>query len=131
LKRVEKAPELARRPQTPKRPYPYGEEQVTFENGAAKLHLNGTLTPPRINKPAPAVVLITGGGAQDRDETTFGHKPYLVLADYLTRRGIAELRTDDRNLEKVTDQDGLKEFLDATSEDFAGDARGGRASQEP
>ena len=58
--------------------------------------LAGTLTLPPGKGPFPAVVLLTGSGAQDRDETILGHKPFLVLADYLTRRGVAVLRVDDR-----------------------------------
>ncbi len=125
LKRVENALALPGRPQEPKRPYPYDDEEVTYENNKADIRLFGTLTLPRSTDPAPAVVLITGGGAQDRDETILGHKPYLVLADYLTRRGIAVLRADDRGLEKMRTRSDLAEFLKATSEDFAGDALAG------
>ena len=79
--------------------------------------LAGTLTRPEGKGPFPAVVLITGSGAQNRDEEIFGHKPFLVLADHLTRRGIAVLRYDDRGVGKSTGK-----FASATSEDFAGDA---------
>lgn len=125
LKRVEKAPEGPRRPQLPERPYPYDDEEVAFRNEAAGIPLRGTLTLPRSEGPVAAVVLITGGGAEDRDQTVLGHKPYLVLADYLTRRGIAVLRADDRGYEKARGQEGLAEFLEATSADFAGDALAG------
>jgi uncharacterized protein len=86
------------RPQEPKKPYPYQEEEVVYENKKDKVTLAGTLTLPRLEKPVPAVLLITGSGSQDRNETIMGHKPFLVLADYLTRRGIAVLRVDDRGV---------------------------------
>jgi pimeloyl-ACP methyl ester carboxylesterase len=82
----------------------------------------GTLTLPPSGGPFPAVLLLTGSGAQDRDETILGHKPFLVLADYLTRRGIAVLRVDDRGVGGST---GLTKS--STSEDFAGDALAGVA----
>jgi dienelactone hydrolase len=84
------------RPQTPAQPYPYRSEDVTFPSG--DLTLAGTVTTPEGPGPFPAVVLITGSGAQDRDETIAGHKPFLVLADALTRAGVAVLRTDDRGV---------------------------------
>lgn len=84
------------RPQTPKPPFPYREEQLTYRNPASGLMLAGTLTLPEGKGPFPAVVLISGSGTQDRDETVFGHKPFLVLADALTRKGVAVLRVDDR-----------------------------------
>lgn len=87
------------RPQTPAPPYPYRAEDVGYDNPArAGVHLTGTLTIPNGPGRFPAVLLITGSGAQDRDETIFGHKPFLVLADYLTRRGFAVLRVDDRGV---------------------------------
>jgi pimeloyl-ACP methyl ester carboxylesterase len=104
------------RPQEPKKPYPYVEEEVVFENVAAKVRLAGTLTVPAGKGPFPAVVLITGSGPQDRDETILHHKPFLVLADYLTRQGIAVLRYDDRGVAKSTG-----EFSKATTADFAED----------
>ena len=99
LKRIEKLEE-ARRPQEPKKPYPYKEEEVSVENKAAGITLAGTLTSPQTGGPFPAVVLITGSGPENRDEEVFGHKPFLVLADYLTRQGIAVLRCDDRGVGK-------------------------------
>ncbi len=99
LKRIEKLEE-ARRPQEPKKPYPYKEEEVSFVNKAAGITLAGTLTSPQTGGPFPAVVLITGSGPENRDEEVFGHKPFLVLADYLTRQGIAVLRCDDRGIGK-------------------------------
>jgi dienelactone hydrolase len=86
------------RPQTPQPPFPYRAEQVTVSNPGANLQLPCTLTLPQGPGPHPAAILITGSGAQDRDENMLGHKPFLVLADHLTRRGIAVLRCDDRDL---------------------------------
>jgi pimeloyl-ACP methyl ester carboxylesterase len=109
-----------KRPQVPARPYPYKDEDVSYQNKSAGITLAGTLTLPRATTPAPAVILITGSGAEDRDETVFGHKPFLVLADRLTRNGIAVLRVDDRG---VGGSSGNVD--DATSEDFAGDVLAG------
>jgi hypothetical protein len=95
LKKMNRASEL-RRPQTPKPPYPYNEETVSYKNLAGGVSLTGTLTTPKGTGPFPAVLLISGSGAQDRDETIFEHKPFLVLADHLTRRGVAVLRVADR-----------------------------------
>jgi pimeloyl-ACP methyl ester carboxylesterase len=116
LKRVEKL-STVNRPQHPKKPYPYSDEEVTFENAAGKFKLAGTLTLPKGKGPFPAVVLVSGSGPQDRDETLLGHKPFLVLADHLTRSGIAVLRYDDRGVGKS----GGKHDT-ATSADFATDA---------
>lgn len=99
LSRVDSVPERAR-PQEPKPPYPYLVEEVTYPNKAAGFDLAGTLTLPEGNGPFPAAILITGSGPQDRDETILGHKPFWVLADYLTRHGIAVLRYDDRGFGK-------------------------------
>ncbi len=119
LQRVNEAPKPVR-PQEPKKPYPYSEEEVTYENAKAGVTFAGTLTMPRTGGPFPAVLLITGSGAQDRDETVCGHRPFLILADYLTRRGIAVLRVDDRGA------GGTKgDASQATSEDFADDALAG------
>jgi pimeloyl-ACP methyl ester carboxylesterase len=116
FKRVAKAPVLAR-PQHPKKPYPYRDEEVKFRNDKANIEFAGTLTLPRGKGPFPAVFLITGSGPQDRDETVFEHKPFLVLADHLTRRGIAVLRVDDRG---VGGSGGNN--AQSTTTDFAGDA---------
>ncbi len=121
FKRTDK-PLALNRPQEPKKPYPYTEEEVVYENKKDNIKLAGTLTLPRSEKPAPAVLLITGSGAQDRNETIFGHKPFLVLADYLTRHGIAVLRVDDRGVGRSTGN-----FMAATSEDFVTDAAAGVA----
>lgn len=86
------------RPQTPVPPFPYASEDVTFRNDGAGITLAGTLTVPSGAGPFPAVVLLTGSGAQDRDETIFDHKPFAVWADALTRREIAVLRYDDRGI---------------------------------
>ena len=116
FKKVDKAPETAKRPQEPKRPFPYKEVEVSYENPSEHSTLAGTLTLPKTGGPFPAVLLITGSGQQDRDETIFGHKPFLVLSDYLTRRGIAVLRVDDRGI------GGSKgDLANATSENFASD----------
>jgi hypothetical protein len=119
LKRVDKVPEV-RRPQEPKRPYPYDEEEIVYENKSAGIKLAGTLTFPRTKGPFPAVLLITGAGPQDRNETLLGHRPFLVLADYLTRRGVAVLRVDDREVGSSTGN-----FSEATSKDFASDVLAG------
>jgi pimeloyl-ACP methyl ester carboxylesterase len=97
FKKVDSEPQ-ARRPQTPRRPFPYREIEVAYENSTAGVKLAGTLTVPQADGPYPVVILITGSGAQDRDETIFNHKPFLVLADFLTRRGIGVLRVDDRGV---------------------------------
>lgn len=107
-----------RRPQTPRPPFPYRAEEVQVPNPrAAGVTLAGTLTLPQGRGPFPAAILITGSGAQDRDETLFGHKPFAVLADYLARHGIAVLRYDDRGIAHSTGR-----FAGATSADFATDA---------
>jgi len=106
-----------KRPQEPDSPYPYQSENIKFTNQNANIDLAGTLTYPKDNKRYPAVVLITGSGPQNRDEELLGHKPFLVLSDYLTRNGIAVLRYDDRG---VVESEG--EFTTSTSADFASDA---------
>ncbi len=104
------------KPQEPKQPYPYHSEDVAFNNEAANIKLAGTFTKPKEGSKFPAVVLISGSGGQDRDQTVFGHKTFLVLADYLTRQGIAVLRFDDRGNGQSTG-----DFAAATTGDFAGD----------
>ena len=116
LKKTAKV-EAPKRPQTPQKPYPYNEEGVIFKDTTAGIELAGTLTSPKEGGPFPAVVLVTGSGPQDRDETMLGHKPFLVLADYLTRRGIAVLRYDDRGVGKSGGH-----FAGATTKDFLNDA---------
>jgi uncharacterized protein len=102
------------RPQEPKPPFPYRSEEVTYRNG--EVTLAGTLTVPQGEGPFPAAVLVTGSGAQNRDEELLGHKPFLVLADHLTRSGIAVLRSDDRG---VGGSSGSTP--QSTSADLAGD----------
>lgn len=97
LKLADKPPQI-NRPQVPKKPYPYREREVTVKNSAAGIQLAGTLTIPESDRPCAAVLLISGSGPQDRDEAILGHQPFLVLADYLTRRGIVVLRLDDRGV---------------------------------
>ena len=109
-----------RRPQEPKKPYPYRSEDVSYENKAAGISLAATFTIPEGEGPFPAVVLITGSGPQDRDSSVFGHKPFLVLADFLTRHGIAVLRVDDRGVGRSGGN-----FASATNADFATDAEAG------
>jgi uncharacterized protein len=104
------------RPQEPKEPYPYYSEEVTFTNAEAGIDFAGTLTLPKQEGVFPAVVMITGSGAQNRDEELLGHKPFLVIADYLTRNGIAVLRYDDRG---AGESGG--DFRSATTADFATD----------
>jgi len=116
LTRTDKIVEI-NRPQNPKKPYPYKEEEVTVLNNSANITLAGTFTFPEKGDIFPAVVLITGSGPQDRDEALLGHKPFLVLSDYLTRHGIAVLRCDDRGIGKSTGN-----FSSATTLDFATDA---------
>lgn len=119
LSRVNETPDT-RREQDPVKPYPYGEEEVVYENEEAGVKLAGTLTIPESEGPFPAVILISGSGQQNRDEEILGHRPFLVLSDYLTRRGIAVLRVDDRGVGGSTGN-----FSEATSEDFAGDVLAG------
>ncbi|MCL6590850.1 MAG: alpha/beta fold hydrolase [Firmicutes bacterium] len=109
-----------KRPQIPLKPYPYDEKEVTYENTKTGVKLAGTLTLPRGMGKFPAALLISGSGQQDRDETIMGHKPFLILADYLTRRGIAVLRVDDQGEGGSTGDPAT-----ATSEDFAVDVLAG------
>jgi pimeloyl-ACP methyl ester carboxylesterase len=104
-----------KRPQTPQPPFPYRSKDVVVDS-APGVKLAGTLTLPRGKGPFPAVVMIAGSGAHDRDETIFGHKPFAVIADRLTRDGIAVLRTDKRGSAKSTG-----DFASATDDDFAVD----------
>lgn len=106
------------RPQTPQEPFPYRAEEVVFDNPEFPgVRLAGTLTLPEGEGPFPAAIMITGSGGQDRDETLLGHKPFAVIADHLTRRGIAVLRFDDRGVGKSTG-----DYAAATSADLATDA---------
>lgn len=116
LERGEKA-ELSR-PQTPLPPFDYVQEDVTYTND--KFIRAGTLTIPKGQGPFPAVLLLSGSGAQDRDSTLFGHRSFLVIADHLTRAGIAVLRVDDRG---VGGSNG--DLAQSTLSDFAEDALAG------
>jgi uncharacterized protein len=121
FKRVTDASQLKlKRPQTPTKPYPYDETEVSYENSQDKVKLAATLTVPRGAGPFPAVVLITGSGQQNRDEALMGHQPFLVLADYLTRRGVAVLRADDRSMGGSSPGSP-----NDTTENYAGDALAG------
>ena len=116
FRRSDKLLELVR-PQNPVKPYPYKEEEVTLANAKANVTLAGTLTLPPGPGPFPAAILLSGSGPHDRDESLAGHRPFLVLADRLTRKGIAVLRFDKRGNGKSTG-----DYAKATTEDFAGDA---------
>ena len=109
-----------KRPQEPKAPYPYEEEEVTYENTAAGLSIAGTLSLPRTEGPFPVALLIAGSGPQNRNEEVAGHKIFFVLADHLTKKGIAVLRVDKRGIGKSTGN-----YETATSEDFASDVLAG------
>jgi len=112
------------RPQTPVRPFPYREEEVSYVNTASadKVQLAGTLTVPQGKGPFPAAILIAGSGPNGRDEEILGHKLFLVLSDYLTRQGIAILRVDKRGVGHSTGS-----YDKATSLDFASDVKAGLA----
>ena len=136
LKKVEQATRL-RRPQEPVKPYPYREAEVAYSHdpegdiessfepegtpeNKSRITLAGTLTLPEGEPPFPAAILISGSGPQDRDEALLGHRPFLVLADHLTRRGIAVLRYDDRGVASSTGS-----MKNADTHDFARDAHAG------
>jgi len=138
LARSSGAIEPPKRPQIPRGPLPYDVEEVFYSHDpkadtnesfrvarqsdqtSGRVRLAATLTMPRSEGPHPAVVLISGSGPQDRDESLMGHKPFLVIADSLTRSGIAVLRFDDRGTAMSTGDHGT-----ATSHDFARDAHAG------
>ena len=110
-------PPVKKRPQEPKPPFPYKSEEVSVKNEVDGITLAGTLTLPSTGGNCPAVVMVTGSGPQNRDEEIMGHKPFLVIADYLTRNGIAVLRCDDRGTASSKGN-----YATATNEDFANDA---------
>lgn len=117
--------EELKRPQTPHAPYPYQTEEVTFQNAKANAVFSGTLTYPvgyeQMNKQkVPVVLMVTGSGQENRNEEMFDHQPFLVLADYLARHGIASLRYDDRGFAKSTG-----DASQSTMKDNAEDARCG------
>jgi len=106
-------------PQEPQAPYPYKTEEVSYENKKAKTVIGGTLTMPEgEGKKYPAILLISGSGEQDRDENIAGHKPFLVIADHLSRRGFAVLRVDDRGVGASSGNP-----LTATTADFVTDVK--------
>ena len=107
------------RPQDPQPPYPYEVADVVFRNREDQLNFAGTITYPRGSGPFPGVVLVSGSGQQNRDEEIYNHRPFLVLADALTRAGFAVLRYDDRG---VGGSEGLETLGTATMYDFARDA---------
>ncbi len=112
---------VVNRPQEPKAPFPYKIEDVTYPNpSATDVTLAGTLTVPDQSGPYPAVILISGSGANNRDEEILMHKPFWILADYLSRNGVAVLRFDDRGVGRSTGKHAM-----ATSADFATDALAG------
>lgn len=105
------------RKQEPQPPYPYLSQEVKFASLDSGVELNGTLTLPKESGKYPAVVLVSGSGTQNRDEELLGHKPFKVIADYLTRQGIIVLRYDDREF-------ASKKYEGATSRNYANDALG-------
>ena len=118
LKRVDDAAGELVRPQTPKPPFPYLEEEIVFKNTKDNISLSGTLSLPKDKTNFPTVVLISGSGPQNRNSEIFGHQSFWVIADYLTRQGIGVLRYDDRG---TAESEG--DFSTATSFDFAEDVR--------
>ena len=115
--RHEKGRAEPQRSQEPEKPYPYKEEDVFYRNG--EMLIAGTLTLPDSDAPSPAVILMSDYGAHDRDQLQrgLGHRPFLILADYLTRQGVAVLRTDDRGVGWSTGA-----LLLSTFEELADDA---------
>ena len=107
------------RPQTPKPPFPYTQEEVSFANGDAVL--KGTLVLPEgCTRQTPVLIMVTGSGLQDRDERLFEHRPFAVIADALARAGIATLRYDDRGFGESTG-----DIINCTTEDLKNDALSG------
>jgi pimeloyl-ACP methyl ester carboxylesterase len=105
---------IVMKPQTPKPPFTYTSEDFVYHGPNTNLDYGATITYPNDNKKHPLVILITGSSKQDRDETIFDHKPFAVIADYLTKKGFAVLRVDDRGAGKSTG-----DFSKSTSADFA------------
>jgi len=122
LERTDADETEVRRPQDPVEPFPYLAEDVSYPNPDGGHTLAGTFTRPESGGPFPAVILISGSGPQDRDEALLGHRPFLVLSDHLTRRGLAVLRFDDRGVGESTGNHAV-----ATSRDFASDVLAGVA----
>ena len=122
LNKVKELSKNPNRPQTPKPPYSYNSEDIEYDNADKSVHFGATFTYPKGAGPFPTAILITGSGQQDRDETLLSHKPFAVIADYLTKKGIAVLRVDDRGMGKSTG-----DVQNATSADFANDVEVGLA----
>jgi len=118
IKKVAEVSKSPNRPQTPKPPFNYNVEDIEYDNADKSIHFGATFTYPKGIGPFPTAILISGSGQQDRDETILGHKSFAVIADYLTNRGVAVLRVDDRQMGKSTG-----DVVNATSEDFANDVK--------
>lgn len=110
--------EKSLRPQEPEAPLPYRSEDINYKNSRDNIELSGTLTLPKGPGPYPAVVLISGSGPQDRNSEIVGHKPFLVIADHLTRKSIAVLRYDERGV-----KESQGDYWKATSKDLATDVQ--------
>ena len=121
MKQVKELSSL-KRPQTPQPPFSYNSEDVVYTNADKSIHFGATFTYPKAAGPFPAAILITGSGQQDRDETIFEHKPFAIIADYLTKKGFVVLRVDDRGIGQTNG-----DVQAATSMDFAGDVEAGIA----
>ncbi len=115
------AKKVRKRPQTPKPPYSYNSTDLIYHSSDESIQYGATITTPSVDKKHPALILITGSGAQNRDEEIEEHKPFAVIADYLTKNGYAVLRVDDRGVGKTTGN------TDATSADYAYDVMAGIA----
>jgi uncharacterized protein len=102
--------------QTPKPPFDYASEDVLYANADSSVRLGATITWPKTKGLHPAVILITGSGQQDRDETLMGHKPFAIISDYLTKMGFVVMRVDDRGVGK-----SKGDLKYATTADFAKD----------
>lgn len=103
------------KPQDPKEPYPYEVAEITFENTNDNIIIGATLTYPKGEESYPLVIMLNGSGAQDRNSELLGHKPFLVLTDYLSRNGIATLRMDDRGVGEtggVYGESSLQDFVE-------------------
>ena len=119
LHRVDRYPTI-QRPQEPQPPFPYDEQEVTYRNEIHDVKLTGTLSLPRSERAVAAVLLITGSGSQDRDESIAGHRPFMVIADTLARRGVAVLRVDDRGVGGSTRGTSPATTLDLAEDVLAG-----------
>jgi len=107
-------------PQLPRPPYTYSSEDILYYNADSSIRFGGTLTIPQKGKKHPAVVIVSGTGQQNRDGIMAGHPMFAVIADYLSRNGIAVLRVDDRGVNETTGN-----YLTTTTREFAADALAG------